>query len=211
MFCYALHADLFYSCNGNNVSAVIQGQKKEQDLCILPTTIQSKGCGTTPKHDETKLKARLNELSLVSGFDTPIFSKEKRTISPSEEPVIGPDQEPSIQSMMEAVMNGEFTFQYTNVIRIADSNAQTDLFPGPLNQQQGILEMAWLLSEDNNPGHVNANYQEFGGTDLTARPPPDMFLVMHFHVDHILHDDSGNAYVGIYAYNAFVSHSNSRL
>lgn len=107
---------------------------------------------------------------------------------------------------MTAVMNGEMTFQYYNLIQIRDSAAALDHFLGPTNQQQGIIEIAWLMGDNNEIANVNANYQEFGGTNLNLQPPdgpPDTFFVMHFHVDHILYD--GNTpYIGIYAFNAFV-------
>lgn len=120
---------------------------------------------------------------------------------------MGPNQQPSIAALMTAVLNGEMTFQYYNVIQINDRTAAFDNFFGPTNNQQGIVELAWLMGENNQITNVNPNYQEFGGTDITVRPPngpPDMFFVMHFHVDHIMYDDSGRPFVGIYAYNAFV-------
>jgi len=197
-----------YFCNGENISTTIQDTVTDQSQCVLPTAVQSQGCRGPPSHDEFKIRVK-NRSTLTQPFSPKDADpkKKKRTISPSHDGrIIGSNQEPSIAALMTAVMNDEMTFQYVNLVRINDLAAGADNFGGPTNNQQGIIELAWLMGTNNDYTDVNANYQEFGGTDLTVQPPngpPDMFFVMHFHVDHVLYDDSGTPYVGIYAYNAF--------
>lgn len=107
-------------------------------------------------------------------------------------------------------MNGDFTYQYRNLQRIND----VDGYEGPGNGgQQGILELAWLMGTNNDVQNVQAQYQEFQGTDTTQNPPPDIFFVVHFHVDHVFNDpnnDNGQ-YLGIYSWNAFVSSSEKQM
>ncbi|KAF2996314.1 hypothetical protein E8E14_001197 [Neopestalotiopsis sp. 37M] len=203
-------------CNGASVGDTISDQHNtETDICLLPTDVNSDGCGSlTPKHDEFKKRVVRKSIEIVDirslndTFYNYIQSLKidvvKRVISASEDgTVLGPGQQPSYAALMTAVINGEMTFQYSRLVQIGDSSAAFDNFRGPTDQQQGILEVAWLMGENNQVGNLNSNYQEFDGTDITVNPPPDSFLVMHFHIDHVLTDESGNPYVGIYAYNAF--------
>ena len=105
---------------------------------------------------------------------------------------------------MNAARNGQFTFQYTNLQRIANLNG-ADFMNGPLNEQQGILELAWLMGTGNAVDNVLPEFQEFDGTDTTVNPPPDIFFVVHLHIDHVIYDEDENPYLGIYAMVGFVS------
>lgn len=205
-------------CSGSNVGDVISDQNStETALCKLPTDVNPTGCGSLGVvHDETKRDtssfrlATLNETFLLDHISKVLLNKraeahvkEARVLSPSEDQsIVGPGQQPSYAALMNAVMSDEMTFQYTRLVQIGDSSAAFDNMMGPTSQQQGILEVAWLMGTGNNVANLNSNYQEVGGTDLTARPAPDSFFVMHFHIDHVL-TDGGDAYLGIYAYNAW--------
>ena len=195
-------------CNGGKVGDVVSDQQAAaSDLCVLPTDV-SNGCGSLPpSHTELKRDTASKSFKRHKSLNETFFArhiKQTRNISPSnDETIFGPGQIPSYAAMMRAVMNGLMTFQYTRLVQIGDSEASADNFLGPTNQQQGILEVAWLVGTGNAVANLNADYQEFEGTDLTERPPPDSFFVMHFHIDHVLTANDGNAYVGVYAYNAF--------
>lgn len=79
---------------------------------------------------------------------------------------------------------------------------------GPTNQEQGIIEIAWLMGLQNTVGNVQPDFQEYSGTDTTMGPPdgpPDILFVVHLHVDHVLNDLNGNSFLGIYALTALVS------
>lgn len=177
-------------CSGEKVGDVISDQNATaSDLCVLPTDVNPTGCGSLGKSHSNMRRELL---------------KNKRVISPAHQDVEGPGDRPSIGLLMRAVMNGDMTFQYVNLVRITDSSAAADVITGPTNSQQGVLEVAWLMAPNNDPSQIDDRWQQFGGTDLTTRPAPDSFFVMHFHIDHLLYDDTtGDWYAGAYAYNAF--------
>lgn len=123
--------------------------KTGQDLCILPPTVQPQGYRSPPTHNEFKL--RLKARSTQTGLECyPKKPDKKRTILPSKDgTIVGPNQEPSIAALITAVMNGEMILQYYNLIQIRDSAAALDNFLRLKNEQQGIIEVAWLVGGNN--------------------------------------------------------------
>ncbi|MCJ1347171.1 hypothetical protein MMC31_005392 [Peltigera leucophlebia] len=97
-------------------------------------------------------------------------------------------QRPSIGFMLKAILNNRFTFQYTRLIGTRDFD---DSVAGP----QGLVELAWLMGP--NIRSVDPLYQGENNN------PPDLFFVMHFHVDHTVRANNRNLFPGIFAVNAF--------
>ena len=56
--------------------------------------------------------------------------------------------------------------------------------------------VAWLMGPDIR--HINPLYQGENNN------PPDVFFVMHFHVDHTVRADNVDLFPGIFAVTAFV-------
>ena len=56
--------------------------------------------------------------------------------------------------------------------------------------------VAWLMGPDIR--HINPLYQGDNNN------PPDLFFVMHFHVDHTVRADNIDLFPGIFAVRAFV-------
>lgn len=205
-------------CNGGNVSAVVKSETNDNTaLCVLPTAVNSNGCGSLPpKHDEQKrawptdnstVAIDLQDLIQWADRAVPRGRLTRRRISPSDDPDIsGTGQEPSYANLLNAIMHGEFTFQYTDLVQINDLQVVADHFAGPEDQQQGIIEIAWLMAQNNNVNSVFPEYQEYDGSEPPEEngrsPPADLFFVMHLHVDHLLLDGN-DEYLGVYAITVF--------
>lgn len=96
---------------------------------------------------------------------------------------------PPILLFLLAILNNDFTFLYSRITQI---NAN-DINGGTLGR--GLVEIAWLMGND--ASNINSIYQ----SDHTG--DPDVYFVMHFHIDHILDNGQGQAYPGVYLVDAF--------
>ncbi|MCJ1228651.1 hypothetical protein MMC12_005312 [Toensbergia leucococca] len=115
----------------------------------------------------------------------------KRNVDNDPTELVFTGGDPAVYPMLEALINDEFTYMYTRMF-------QFDGGPG------GEVEVAFLLGI--NPGNINPQYQ---GTQTN---PPDMYLVLHFHVSHILNDDQpGLSWPAVWNFNMFIMYISNKI
>ncbi|KAI2466974.1 hypothetical protein F4781DRAFT_444690 [Annulohypoxylon bovei var. microspora] len=96
------------------------------------------------------------------------------------------NRDPSIATMLEGVLSGDFQFQYSTLIRqnVHDTT-----------RQDGIVELTWLMGGSIEEAQHNQHYQ---GHNPGGRP--DVLFVIHLHTDQIITID-GQQYIGVQAMN----------
>ncbi|KAH9478589.1 Chitotriosidase-1 [Psilocybe cubensis] len=103
----------------------------------------------------------------------------------------GPDGEPSWGFMVEAILNGQMTIEYEQMILATGSGSE-----------ETILEVVWNLPSGSGAGGINSNFQDENPSD--AHTNPDRYVVFHFHTDHIRQATATHgAAPGIHAVVAF--------
>ncbi|KAI1454907.1 hypothetical protein F4805DRAFT_477195 [Annulohypoxylon moriforme] len=136
---------------------------------------------------------------LPSGWDTNVYWNKRNIDGESNRAwsatAVGDGNlDPSIAVMLEGVINGDFQFQYSTLIRQNVRDTE---------RLDGIIELVWLMGHSIEQAQHNQNYQ---GHNPAVRP--DVLFVIHLHTDQIL-SINGEQFIGVQAMN--LMHSQEML